>query len=170
MNSELTDIEDLLSSRVVMLCGISGSGKTHLAHRLERHGFVRVSADALIWSRYGDEFPSLPATVKQQAFQAVPALLADELRNNLEAGHRVVVDSTLCKRPKRDELRQICRGFGADHILVYLQASFDTLSQRLSRRSGIGPDEQKVSPEQLQGYYANFQAPDPDENAIIIAQ
>ena len=38
-----------LKSLVVMLCGIAGSGKTTLANRLEKMGFLRLSIDEEVW-------------------------------------------------------------------------------------------------------------------------
>ena len=38
-----------LKSLVVMLCGIAGSGKTTLAKRLEKMGFLRLSIDEEVW-------------------------------------------------------------------------------------------------------------------------
>lgn len=39
--------------RIVMMCGVAGSGKTTYAKRLESEGFARLSIDEYIWSTYG---------------------------------------------------------------------------------------------------------------------
>ena len=42
-------------SRVVLMCGPSGAGKTTYAHGLEREGMVRLSFDQVMWAaRYVD--------------------------------------------------------------------------------------------------------------------
>jgi predicted kinase len=41
------------ASRVVLMCGIAGSGKTTYAQRLERDGYVRLSIDEEVWRRFG---------------------------------------------------------------------------------------------------------------------
>lgn len=154
----------LLSARVVLLCGVSGSGKTALAHRLERKGFTRLSVDGMIWQRYGDAFPRLSDEERSRIFLRFNGEVLDQaLCRLLDQGRRVVVDATLCRRAKRDHLRQLLRSHGVEPVLVYLQAPADELRRRLARRSGSGPDDQRVSPRQLAGYLANFEPPAPSD-------
>ena len=158
----------ILESQVVLLCGISGSGKTTFARRLEEEGFTRLSADGIIWEHYGDDFPNLPAEVKKRAFMEVNAELEMRLARLLLEGKRVAVDATLCKRPKRDRLRSVCSSLNAGVCLVWLDVAPDTLRERLALRKGNGPDDQIVAPEQLSQYTANFQRPEPDENPLTM--
>lgn len=157
-------------SRAILLCGISGSGKTTLARMLEERGFDRVSADAMIWQRYGDDFPKLPPETKQRAFSEMDAMIAAEIERRLGRGQRIVVDATLCKRAKRDILREACRRRDVEPTLVFLQAEQPVLASRLAARRGSGPDDQIVPPEALGMYCKGFQKPDDDENAVVISQ
>ena len=159
----------LADARVVMLCGVSGSGKTYLAKRLARDfGHVRVSSDALLWNRYGDAFPSLPAEQRQAAFMAVNAELERDVARLLAEGKKVAVDVTHCKRAKRDRIRELCARFGVDPVLVYLATPPAVLRQRLATRQGIGPDDQLVPEQDLARFLANFQPPAPSESPIIL--
>lgn len=158
------------SARVVILCGISGSGKTSFAHRLEPIGFERISADLLIWEKYGDGFLTLPPEIKQKAFMEVMGEIETVLLARLEKGRRVVLDATFCKRAKRDRIRQICREAGAHQCLVYFESSLPVLKSRLATRTGYGPDNQIVTPEQVEQYYRNFERPAADEIPVIITQ
>lgn len=162
--------KSLTGSRVVLMCGISGSGKTVFAHSLQEQGFIRLSADGLIWKKYGDGFASLPFAERKLIFQGLDDVLTDELCRLLDSGSRVVVDSTMCKRFKRDNMRAVCARYGIEPLIVYLKASLDVLSQRLAARTGNGPDDQIVSSEQLQGFYVNFEPPQPDEIFLEIIQ
>lgn len=162
--------KSISDSRVVLMCGISGSGKTVYARSLQQLGFVRLSADGIIWEKYGDSFASLPFSEQKPVFQSLDRVIADELARLLDAGNRVVVDSTMCKRFKRDNIRAVCARYGIEPQIVYLKASLDVLSQRLAARTGNGPDDQIVSSEQLQGFYANFEPPQPDEIFLEIIQ
>lgn len=157
-------------SRVVLMCGISGSGKTVFARALQELGFTRLSADGLIWEKYGDGFVSLPFSERRLIFQKLDDMLADELCHLLDSGNRVVVDSTMCKRSKRDNMRRTCARYGLEPQIVYLNAPLEVLHRRLSKRTGNGPDDQIVSIEQLQGFYANFEPPQPDETCLKIIQ
>ena len=162
INSNITE------AKVVLLCGVSGSGKTTFANRLSQYGFSRISGDGLIWREYGDCFPSLPQEAQKEAFMQLGRKIAYELDKALRAGEKTVVDATLCKRAKRDELREICLAHGVTPVLVYLTAPLEVLSQRLAGRTGNGPDDQIVSSAQLKSYFANFAIPSPEENPLVI--
>ena len=164
----MTSLEEIAHYDVVVMCGISGSGKTEFSRRLTTLGHERLSADALLWSEYGDDFPSLPQPVRQKAFAHVGERLVSELDGLLRDGCRVVVDATMCKRSAREAVRKCCLAHGLDPLFVYLKASYPTLLQRLAARSGIGPDDQSVAPECLHRYCEGFQEPEPDENHITI--
>lgn len=160
-------LEEAAAGSVVVMCGISGSGKTRFARRLEERGFVRVSADVLLWERYGDDFPSLSPDVKKAAFIGVGRMIEEALVPLLEKGARVVVDSTMCKRAKRDAMKALCGRYGIKPEIVYMETAPQVLAERLARRSGDGPDDQLVTPEQLEMYCAGFEAP-VGEGEIII--
>lgn len=160
----------LSASRVVLMCGISGSGKTAFATALQSRGYVRVAADVLLWEKYGADFPRLPASVRAQAFCAIGAMLAQALRPHLAARHKVVVDATMCRREKRRELTELCRQYGIVPLTVYLKASPSLLAERLKHRRGTGPDDQLVTPDELRRYCSGFEPPAPDEPHIVIEQ
>jgi hypothetical protein len=42
-----------VGSRVVLMCGIAGSGKTTYLQRFERDGYVRVFIEEEVWRRFG---------------------------------------------------------------------------------------------------------------------
>lgn len=156
-------------AEVVALMGISGSGKTSAALALTGSGgYVRLSADRLIWEHFGgDSFAALPDAVRAEAFKAVDGILASELRRLLAEGRRVAVDATLCRVAKRDALRRVCGEAGAGVRFIFLDAPKELLAGRLARRRGTGPDDQVVTPGQLDMYYANFERPLPRETDIV---
>lgn len=167
--SALLRVADIAGgARVVAMMGISGSGKTRAANALAASGYRRLSADRLLWERFGgDSFPSLPETERREAFSAIDAILADELRRLLAEGRSVVVDSTLCRAAKRENVRRVCREAGVEPRFVYLDASHELLAARLATRRGDGPDDQVVTPGQLDMYYRNFERPLPSETDIV---
>lgn len=149
------------------MCGVSGSGKTYLARQLERAGFVRISSDEIIWQRYGDTFPELDQTTRQQAFQWAAREIDARAVALIKRGERIVVDSTMCKRARRQAFRSVCESSGADPLFVYLKTPLDILLQRLKLRKGKGPDDQIVSETQVRSFFAGFQPPDTDEHDVI---
>lgn len=153
-----------------MMCGISGSGKTVFSRALEKHSFIRVSVDEILWEYYGPEFTKLSPDKQRQAFITIGEHLSKRVVQLISDGKKVVVDSTMCKRSKRDEIRKTCRSLGIEPVIVYLKSSYGILHDRLAERRGSGPNDQIVSDTQLRNFYNNFEAPGEDENAIIIEQ
>lgn len=161
---------DILSHQVVMMCGISGSGKTRYALTLADNGYTLISADRMAWDAYGERLKKISHEDVRKAYASINHRIDSRLRQALERGERVVIDSTLCKRSRRDQLAQICRNAGVTPLLIYLSATPQVLAQRLSSRGGSGPDDQIITPSQLSHFYQNFEAPDSDENFITIEQ
>ena len=151
-------------SRAIIMCGISGSGKTRYSRILESQGYVRISADELIWEEYGEDFTSLAPEQRKAAFMAANTKIMSLARNLLMQGKSIVVDATMCKRVNRDAISAVCRQAGSDAHFVYLQVPFDILAKRLSERIGSGPNDQIVPVEQLKQFYANFERPQDDED------
>lgn len=155
---------------VVIMCGISGSGKTHYAKALAADGYTRISADQLVWEEYGDSFVTLPQDCRMQAFKDVQQRVANAVERAIAKGEKVVVDATMCKRARRDDLVGLCRRLGVEPLIVYLKAPYELLSERLANRHGCGPDDQIVTDAQLRRYCGNFEPPAPDEPHRIIPQ
>lgn len=158
---ELTS--EITSARVVLTCGVSGSGKTCLAKALEEHGFIRVSADELAWRSYGGDFTSLPWSGQQELFGEVRDEIDAELESLLTSGCKVVVDSTMCKRGRRQNVIEICRRHGVEPLLVFLDAGYETLRDRLASRQGKGPNDIVIPDAQLREFCSNFESPGSDE-------
>ena len=156
-----------LDERAVVMCGISGSGKTVFSQRLEREGYTRISADELVWQKYGDSFTELSPQCQREVYMTVNAEVIATAKEALSHGQRIVVDATMCKRTGRDKMVSACREAGVEPVFVYLPTPYEVLAQRLAGRTGHGPNDQIVTQEQLRQYYANFEVPANDENFII---
>ncbi len=153
--------ENASPARVVLLCGISGSGKTHYARTLEAQGYRRLSLDRLVWDRYGPLPDELPLSGRREIFRKAAAAMAEELGRMLDSDPelRIVVDAPLCKRAGRDRLRAVCRDRGVTSGLVYLSAPPEELRRRLAARTGSGPDDQRVPESDLVAFLRDFEPP-----------
>lgn len=157
------------NARVAVLSGVSGSGKTRAARELEAQGWTRLSADAIVWENIGEGYLTLTPEQQREAYMNAGAEMLTRLSALLREGRRVVLDSSMCRRSKRDAVRAICREARAECALFYLTAPREVLLQRLSRRHGTGPDDQIVPVADLDRFLNGFEVPDPDENATLIS-
>ncbi len=167
-NTEHADVAPEI--QVVLMCGISGSGKTSYALGLEAKGYRRLSADEIAWSQHGHELQKMSLERQQAVFAQANDELLLQLERALIAGEKVVVDSTLCRREKRDVMRRLCREFGVEPLLIYMRATKEVLLRRLAQRKGLGANDQPVPPSRLESFCNGFEAPQADEAVIIIFQ
>ena len=108
--------------------------------------------------------PARQHTIYMDAIDAIVASIPAKIA----AGKRVVIDASMCKRRRRDQVAQMCRQAGAEWVIVYVSAPREVLRSRLLQRRGSGPDDQRVTEEELDRFLLNFEAPEPDEHFIQI--
>lgn len=158
----------ILNHRVVVVCGVSGSGKTFLSKEVERLGYCRLSSDEIAWRIYGDGLPGMEPEKQRNAYVNANQSMVSELTARLADGQAVVVDSTMCRRAKRDEVRNVCGNFGVIPLFIYLDVPLDELNRRMSDRRGNGPNDQIVDAIRLATFFANFERPEDDENITVL--
>jgi predicted kinase len=144
-------------SRLIIVCGLPGSGKTTLAKALERslHA-VRFSPDdwmdALSINVWDEE--------KRARIEALQWKLAQQL---LALGLVVIIEWGTWGRSERDALRLGARALGAAVELHYLDAPSDVLFGRIQSR---GMEKPPIERETVTRWRNAFQAPTPEEKAL----
>ncbi|MCH5234608.1 MAG: ATP-binding protein [Muribaculaceae bacterium] len=159
-----------IQNQVVIMCGISGAGKTQYALRLVEEGFFRLSTDVMIWEKVGDKLFSLSKEEQKRLFAECREEVFKQLKSLLKSGTKVVVDATHCKRMVRDEIRKIYNETDIKPVFVYCYAEKEELLRRLSQRKGEGPDDLIVTEEELLNYWLGFERPQEDESDIIFCK
>ena len=142
-------------SRVVLTCGIAGSGKTTFARQLEAAGYVRLSVDEEVRKRLesGVLTPDADARLVSISIEEdIRARLVDLVRQ----GMNVVVDFSFWKRSARDAYRQLVEDNGGHAELVYF---------RLDPYSEVRGTPDRKS---LDQYIPDFEEPADDEHPIVI--
>ncbi len=140
--------------RLIIVCGLPGSGKTTHAKGLEeRLRAVRFCPDDWMEALAIDVWDER----KREKIEALQWRVAQEL---LASGLTVVIEWGTWSRAERDALRRGARALGAAVELHYLSAPVDVLYERILRRGLETPAIQKV---QVEGWAEMFQVPTEEE-------
>jgi predicted kinase len=148
--------------RLILICGLPGSGKTTLARQLATEvAAVRLSPDE--WKQsLGIDYYDDAARVRLEERLWT---LAQEL---LGLGQNVIMENGFWTRGERDELRHAGRSLGATVELHYLSAPVDELWRRLERRNNEAqPCAVPIERSDLEKWAGRFEAPDAAELALF---
>lgn len=150
-------------SRVVLMCGPAGSGKSTYATSLAANGWVRLSIDEEAWRMGHREMP-LPRVIADR----IRADQRERLVQLVEAGRDVVVDYSFWRRADRDEYRELVRAHGGTTEVVYVRVSNDEVRRRMRRRNHarLDADSFRIDAGLLDSYLDAFEHPEPDETDV----
>ena len=146
------------SGRLILVCGLPGSGKTTLAEALEgRLQAIRFSPD--------DWMDALSINLHREDVRAkVEALQWKFAQDLLARGLTVIIEWGTWGRSERNTLRFGARALGAAVELHYVSAPVDVLFERLQRR---GMESPPIRLEDLTRWHQAFQAPTKEEMALF---
>jgi predicted kinase len=144
--------------RLIIVCGLPGSGKTTLAKVLEsRLGAIRFSPDewmdGLSLNLYDED--------RRARIEALQWKFGQEL---LALGLPVIIEWGTWGRSERDTLRLGARAPGAAVELHYLSTPADILFDRIQRRGRENPPLERDA---MARWFEIFQVPTPEELALF---
>ena len=144
--------------RLIIVCGLPGSGKTTHAKRLQSTlGAIRFSPDEWMDALALDLYDE----AKRAKIEALQWQLGQEL---LALGLTVIIEWGTWGRSERDTLRLRARALGAAVELHYLSAPVDVLFDRIQRR---GMENPPIERDALSRWFELFQVPTPEEMALF---
>lgn len=158
-------------SKVIMMCGVCGSGKTTYAKEKEKEGYIRLSIDEEMWKTYGRKGIDYPDSQYEELSEKVELFLREKLLSLIKQEQNVVVDFSFWNKEKRNFYRQLIEKSGGTVKLVYMKARLETLQKRLAKRNlHLNANSPFIiTDEILEHHYYGFQEPC-GEGEIIVLQ
>jgi predicted kinase len=148
------------------MCGVSGSGKSYVAERLApRLPAVRLRSDVARKIRAGlaplartrAEIGAGPYS--QAASDAVYGWLVEVARDLVAAGEQVIVDAVFLNAARRAEFLQMADAVGADSVILWCDAPFEVLAERVRAREARQDDPSEAGLDVLQDQRQRFEPP-----------
>lgn len=162
-------------ARMLLTCGLSGSGKSWVAGRLaaglgmvhirsdvERKRLFGLAADARSDSALSGGIYSEDASRLTYAHLAA---LADDV---LACGHGVIVDATMLTRAQRAPLLDSARRRGVDVGVLHVTADPSVLRRRIEERARRSLDPSEADAAVLAAQVARMEAPATTEGAWLL--
>jgi predicted kinase len=144
--------------RLIIVCGLPGSGKTIHAKQIERTlRAVRFSPDEWMTSL---EIGLWDGETRQR-IERLQWTLAEDI---LTLGHNVVIEWGTWARSERDALRAGARALGAAVELHFLDPPVDVLWERICRRNRENPP---ITLDDITKWNQIFERPSPQEMALF---
>jgi predicted kinase len=154
-----------------LLAGLTGSGKTTLAKRLEsERGARRLSVDELVFDRHGrygvdyheSEYFEREGPVREEVYRRLAELVGQ--------GQDVVLDHGLWRRAERDQVKKLVEQAGGRWRLIYLPVKRQELLRRLAGRNQRGDaNALQVTESALDDFFARFEPPYGEGEEILTA-
>jgi carbohydrate kinase (thermoresistant glucokinase family) len=147
-----------MAPRVLLLLGVSGSGKTTVGALLAgRLGWPYAEADAFHSAANVAKMAAGHPLTDEDRWPWLRAIRA-WIDGQLAHGERGVVTCSALKRAYRDVLR------GPGVQLIYLRGARDRIAERMASRQG-----HFFKPAMLDSQFAALEEPSPDEGVITIS-
>ncbi len=145
---------------VYLLCGLTASGKTTYAKKLEQAGVVRLSVDEEVYARHGRYGVDYPEWEYFERERPVVAEMRHRMLELVRSGVSVVFNHGLWTRTDREYYKRLIEDAGGTWRLLYFRADRALLLVRLAERNQrTDTNALRVTPEALDDFFRRFEEP-----------
>jgi aminoglycoside phosphotransferase family enzyme/predicted kinase len=169
-------LADAVRPGIVLMHGLSGSGKTTVAQRLlERLGAVRVRSDVERKRLHGLDAAARTASApgaglyEPETTRRTYERLAAAARAIVDAGWPAIVDAASLHRADRDRFRRLARALGVPFVIATCEAPEAVLRNRVAARERAGADASEATLAVLERQLATAEPLGADERADAVA-
>lgn len=151
-----------MKSVVYMLCGLTGSGKTTYAKKLQKANpnLIRLSVDEIIFDQYGRYGEDYPEEKYFEYYEPAVKELDNQLIEHLKNGKSVIIDTGFWTKAERDRYKKLIEEYSVEWKLVYFKTDPEVLFKRLNKRNKrADANALKVTEEALGDFIKRFEEP-----------
>lgn len=156
-------------SKVIMMCGVCGSGKTTYAKKKNRKDI----SDFPLTKKCGNFMGERELIIRKKNMKIVRAggsCASKKLLSLIQQGKDVVIDFSFWSKENRNFYKELIRKAGAETELVYMKASKELLQKRLYKRNQVlnANSPFVITDEILEHHYHAFQEPWGEGEKVIL--
>jgi predicted kinase len=158
-----------------LMSGLPGSGKTTTARRLAEHyNAILLSLDEGLVSLFGPSHIVEAPDLRLERVNGMRSALYVIAHRALQRGVSVILDDGFFTRSSRQRAQEECSNHlqytvDCEPIVVYCQASFPVLQERLVKRSrDLPPNTHYITSELLASFAALFEEPSSAEEMKVV--
>ncbi len=158
---------------LILMCGLSGSGKSYVAERLApRLPAIRLRSDVARKTLAGlDTLAQTDSPVGGGLYATgrsdeVFDYLADVATALLSSGEHVIVDATFIEKTRRQPFLKLAESLNATVRVLFCEAPLEVLQERIRKRSAKHHDASEATLEVLESQRTNFVPPGDDEPVL----
>jgi hypothetical protein len=155
--------------KLIITHGVSGSGKSWLAHRvMGKFDAICIRSDVERKRLYDDQDIGNVDRYGASATQAVYTHLLEQAAHALAAGMNVILDATYLARSERERAARWAADRGVEFRIISLSAPPALLEQRIKERSRLGRDASQADAQVLALQLAGNHDLDASERAVAL--
>lgn len=162
-----------LAPKLILLQGVSGSGKSHLANALlDIIDAIVISSDRTRKQLYGiDPLDRVPASeiaqlygtsMSQKTYQA----LLEQSRTILSQGMNVIVDATFLKQEHRQPFINLAKELECPSFLIYIESSTEISKYAIQNRLQLNDNPSDANQQVMQQQLKIIQPPQSGSNTL----